>query len=374
MPSVIEKTKKDKATGKIEVVMEAPDPNVVCNMRMLRFRREKGLLSWKDKGNTKVIGEGLEKLFGDRLVNNSMQSFGRDLTTQEQVEIRKGKGARFPDSHPAGATKKRKNKGATKTVTQQSDGQVQEAPRTKRTREDDEDYDSADDQNLEYATAASYRKRRRNARGEASRPATNMEDDQDLSATGVAPGFDEVESNPSPPASYYEEDSDDYISKDQDQGDEEYKTRRIHRPIRAMPAKRSRRGAEKAPHLFSAQIQEQTHGFHRDDASQTNATDEDININMNNADGLVDELFSGEAHASVEDQVEADVEEDEDEDVKTILIPVASPLLIAVSPNLPQETDLDRHRRQTRELLGEEDDGFFTRIPWSPGWSCTYPT
>ena len=106
MPSVIEKPKKNRTTGETEVIVEAPDPNVVCNMRMFRFRKEKGMLSWTEKGKTKVIGQGLEKLFGNSLINNSMKSFGRDLTPMEQVEIRKGQEHISQSQTQLAATKK----------------------------------------------------------------------------------------------------------------------------------------------------------------------------------------------------------------------------------------------------------------------------
>lgn len=349
MPSVIEKTKKDKDTGETEVVVETPDPNVVCNMRMLRFRRDKGLLSWTEKGNTKVIGEGLEKLFGDRLHNNSMQSFGRDLTPQEQIEIRKGNNAQFPKQNPAGghatqvATKKRKTRGDAKTLKRQSKASIPEATRQKRPREDDEDLDSPDDQNLGQATAASYRKRRRNARGEVSKPTINLDTDQALSAPGIAPNIIEVGSNLRPPASNhlsdgsYGDESDEHLLEDQDDGEYERRTKR--RQIRPLPARRASGRAKKVPHFDSAQTQEQDYDP-RGDSSQEDATDENKDDDMTDVDDLADDLNSGEANGSVEDLVEEDVEED-------------------VTPVIPQETDLERHRRLTREFLGEEDDFFF---------------
>ncbi|KAF6223647.1 hypothetical protein HO133_000490 [Letharia lupina] len=352
MPSVIEKTKKDKDTGETEVVVEAPDPNVVCNMRMLRFRRDKGLLSWTEKGNTKVIGEGLEKLFGDRLHNNSMQSFGRDLTPQEQMEIRKGKNAQFPKQNAAGgsptqvATKKRKTRGDTKTPKGQSKALIPEAPRQKRPREDDEDLDSSDDQNLGQATAASYRKRRRNARGEVSKPTINLDTDQALSAAGIAPKNIEVGSNQRQRASNhlsdgsYGDESDEHLLEDQDQDGGQYESRTKRRPIRPLPARHASGGAKTVPHFDSAQTQEQDYDPRGDIGSQEDATDENADDDMTDVDDLADDLNSGEANGSVEDLVEEDVEED-------------------VTPVIRQETDLERHRRLTRELLGEEDDFFF---------------
>lgn len=363
MPSVVEKTKKNKETGGIEVVIEAPDPNAVCNMRMFRFRREKGMLSWTEKGNTKVIGEGLEKLFGDKLTNNSMHSFGRDLTPQEQIEIRKGKNAQFTAPNPAGgppthgATKKRNENAATKTVKKQTTAKVQKAPQQKRPHEDDDDLDSADNQDLGQATAASYRKRRRNARGEASKPEGNI--NNNLSATGTTPKITSVGSRLTPYAShgYYDEDNDDSLSEDQDDGEYEIGTSR--RPIRPLPARRARGGAKKIHHLDPVHHQGQDYGPHGDTGPRRSATDEDTDEEMTDPDDLADGLSSGKGHASVEDQVEEDVE------VDTV-------------PLKPQETDLERHRRVTREFLGEEDDFYFlpesTRQWSTPTLFPTSPT
>lgn len=375
MPSVIEKSKKDKDTGEIEVIIEAPDPNVVCNMRMFRFRKEKGLLSWTEKGKTKVIGEGLEKLFGDKLVDNSMRSFGRDLTPREQNEIRKGKDAQFPGSSTAGgpatraATQKRRNKGATKTVKKQSNAMVQKAPRQKRPREDDDDLDSTDDQNFGQATAASHRKRRRNAAGGVSKPTMSLINDPDPSVLDRAPEIIEVGSSLTPYASnylsngYYDEDSNNNLSEDQDQDDGEFEMRTSRRPIHPLPTRHTRGGAKKV-HLFDpAQTQEQYFSPRGDLGSPGNAPYEDTDEEMTDVDDSADDQSSREAHASAEAQAEDDAKEDETEHV---------------TPQVRQETDLERHRRVTREFLGEVDDFYFlpeSYRQWSaPFFSPLHPT
>lgn len=378
MPSVIEKTKKDKDTGETEVVMEAPDPNVVCNMRMFRFRKEKGLLSWTEKGKTKVIGEGLEKLFGDKLTNNSMQSFGRDLTPWEQIEIRKGKDAQFPEpkaageSSPQAATKKRKNEGANKTVKKQSNANVPKSPRQNRPLEDDEDLDSADDQNLGQATAASYRKRRRNARGEASKPTIDLDNDQKLSVTEAAPKIIEVESNIMPHASnyfsddYYDEDGNDHLSEDEDDG--EYEIRTSRRPIRPLPARHGARGgAKKAPRFDAAQAQGQDDGPHGNVGSQWNATDEDTDEDMTDVDDLPDVPSSGKAHAFVEDEVDEDVADKDEGDGPETATPDQAPKhpyyeLSGASNAKAKETDLEAHRKWVKEFLYEDQEDYASSL------------
>lgn len=358
--------------------MEAPDPNVVCNMRMFRFRKEKGLLSWTEKGKTKVIGEGLEKLFGDKLTNNSMESFGRDLTPWEQTEIRKGKDAQFPEANAAGgpptqtATKKRKNKGATKTVNKQSNAKAQKSPRQKHPLEDEEDLDSADDQNLGQATAASYRKRRRNARGEASKPTMNLDNDQDLSATEATPEIIEAGSNRSPLASnqfsdeYYQEDGNSSFSEDEDDG--EYEIRTTRRPIRPLPTRRARGGAKGVQSIDPARIQEQDSGPHGDIWSQGSATDEVGDDEMTDVDDLVDVPSSGEAHAFVEDEVDEDVEEDDGGNEWETATPHQAPegplysFASSASNAKAKEADLEAHRRWVRELLHEDQEDYVSSL------------
>lgn len=360
MPSVIEKSKKDKDTGDIEVIIEAPDPNVVCNMRMFRFRKEKGLLSWTEKGKTKVIGEGLEKLFGDKLVDNSMRSFGRDLTPREQNEIRKGKDAQFPESSTAGGpsarapTKKRTNRGATKAVKKQSNAMVQKAPRPKRPREDDEDSGSTDEENFGQATAASYRKRRRNATGGVSKPTIILDNDQALPAKERVPKIIGLGSNLTPydsnhfSSGFYDEEDKDHPSEDEEENEDdgEFEMRTSRRPIHPLRTRHARGGAKKV-HLFDpAQTQEQEYSPHGDLGSQPNPIDEDTDEGMTDVDGPANGPSSGKAHASAETQADDDAaKEVEAEHV--------------VTPQVRQETDLERHRRVTREFLGEVDDFYF---------------
>ncbi len=370
MPSVIKKSKKNKVTGEMEEVMEAPDPNVVCNMRMFRFRREKGLLSWTEKGKTKVIGEGLEKLFGDKLINNSMESFGRDLTPKEQIEISNGKNAHFPDLDPAEAptqatTEGRQKKRATKAPKQQSNAKAQKVTRQKRRRDD---LDSSEDEYLGEATAASFRKRRQNGRGEASKPEVKP---------GKAQSHVEVRSDPTPQPSTHVsnrhpyEDSDgseydEFDDGDDEFDDEEYGTRTSCRPIHPMPARRTYTAEKEVQLLAPAQAQEQPYDSDGDIESQSSASNyEDLDMtdadDLDNLDGLVNDV------GSVEDEVKGGLEEEEEEEEQSVVPVPVNVVPQNVEPAAPQETDLERHRRVTREYLGEEDDFYW--LPYEkPTW------
>lgn len=361
MPSVIEKTKIDDVTGGNVVVMEAPKPNSVCNMRRIRFREEKGLLSWNDKGKAETVGKGLEKLYGQRLINNSMQSFGRDLTKHEQDEVKKGDNARFPESRSAGpasqaTTKESKHAGTIISTIQQTKAEAQRAPRQKRLREDNEDFDFSDDHNIGQAGAASSRKRRQNAGGQASIPTivtTNLDKDRDVSAMGRAQTITRVRSISTPraltpPTREYNHEGNDN-SKDKDKDYKEHETRPTRRHIRPMPARHDRGETRAVQHPASPELQEQEQeqeqdqGIHGDIDPQYVMTDDDED------DATTDIESSTSADAPVEEQVEEIVEKDKQEE------------------DTPQETDLERHRRVTREFLGEEDDYYwlpYEKPPW----------
>lgn len=75
---------------------ELAPPNSSVNMPMERFRFHAGLTSWTERQKTSTIKAGLRKLYGDKLQNNSVRAFGRDLTTKEIAEIKKGDNAHFP--------------------------------------------------------------------------------------------------------------------------------------------------------------------------------------------------------------------------------------------------------------------------------------
>ena len=365
MPSVIEKSRKNE-NGNTEIVFEAPDANAVCNMRMLRFRREKGMLSWTQKGNTKAIGEGLEKLFGNRLINNSMKSFGRDLKPQEQAEIRKGRDANFAETYhiattTSATTRPRNGKGTAKTPKQPGHAEGQRTSHQKRPHEDDEDLDSADDQSLVQATAASYRKRLRNARGEAAKPEIDLDDYQDPAAMVNPQDIVKVTSNLMSEETtdfsdeYHDEDGD--SSEDDDESDGEYETSKSHRQIHALPARRiSGKKATGNPLPDPAPTQEQQGSSADENAeSESNEADHDGDDDMTDED---DDRSDGESdreasQASTGDDQEEAIEANED---------------INIPPPVPQETDLERHRRVTREFLGEEDDYYWlpeTPPPWT---------
>ena len=123
------------------------DPNSTVNMPMERFRFHAGLCSWTDRTKTRIIKAGLEKLYGDKIQNNTVRAFGRDLTTREIKEIKKGDKAVFPiigDVVPAARrTLKNKSKRAAKPTKPVANAKAQSGKRKHAT--DDEEASSEEE-------------------------------------------------------------------------------------------------------------------------------------------------------------------------------------------------------------------------------------
>ena len=126
----------------------------------------------------------------------------------------------------------------------------QRSCRQKRAREDDdEDLDSADDKILEQATMASYRKRRRNARGEATKPEPNLDSYYDPVATVnpydliKVPSDSESEASPDSSDEYRDDSAD---GDDDDYSDGSYETSFPYRHIYPLPAEHTRTEREEA--------------------------------------------------------------------------------------------------------------------------------
>ncbi|KAM0804765.1 hypothetical protein BDR22DRAFT_885432 [Usnea florida] len=75
---------------------ELGSPDITVNWPMERFRYQAGLSSWTERTKTLVVKEGLQKLYGNFIQNNSVRAFGRDIFPEEAKEIKKGKEAVFP--------------------------------------------------------------------------------------------------------------------------------------------------------------------------------------------------------------------------------------------------------------------------------------
>lgn len=130
---------------------ELAHPNSSVNMPMERFRFHAGLTSWTERQKTLTIKAGLRKLYGDKLQNNSVRTFGRDLTTKEIAEIKKGDNAKFPikgDVVPATtkATNKRESKGAAKPTEEK--GNAREGKTKSRKRKQPEEESSSEEETL----------------------------------------------------------------------------------------------------------------------------------------------------------------------------------------------------------------------------------
>ena len=125
---------------------ELANPNSIVNMPMERFRFHAGLYSWTERKNTLVIKAGLKKLYGDKIQDNTIRGFGRDLTTKEIGEIKKGESAEFPTEgdvvlETRTARRKGKSKGTARHTKMTGSASVREGEPQKRKRstEDEEE-------------------------------------------------------------------------------------------------------------------------------------------------------------------------------------------------------------------------------------------
>lgn len=139
------------------------DTNSTVNMPMERFRFHAGLCSWTKRTKTLMIKTDLEGLYGDKIQNNSVKAFGRDLTTREIKEIKKGDKANFPIKGvvvPAARriVIKNGNKGAPKPIKPKANDKTQSGKRKHVT--DDEEQCS------EEEIQAQFRSHKRSRYGE----------------------------------------------------------------------------------------------------------------------------------------------------------------------------------------------------------------
>ena len=113
---------------------ELGNPGHTVNRPMERFRYQAGLCSWTERTETLVVKEGLQKLYGNLIQNNSIKAFGRDLFPKEAKEIKKGKEAVFPINfaHSTRGARKRRSNGAAKPSRIKDDIEVEKVLMKKR--------------------------------------------------------------------------------------------------------------------------------------------------------------------------------------------------------------------------------------------------
>ena len=128
--------------------------NSVINMPIERFRFRAGLCSWRRRTGTLKIKEGLKKLYGDKIQNNTVRAFGRDLTNREIIEIKKGEEAKFPIEDDAieddVVPKKRKRKGP--AIEEDTQTRIRPRKRARREREEASIASEIDDLGMQMPT------------------------------------------------------------------------------------------------------------------------------------------------------------------------------------------------------------------------------
>lgn len=171
--------------------MTLPDKNTIINMSMQRFRDRAGCISWTKRQASDTLRIGIVKLMRsgnfDPTLTNSTEGFGRDLTLEEQKEVKKGNKGQFlsragarqvPDDIRKQRQQKVAGKLSTKRVAPAVTNRLSTQNPRKRSRPDDEDEEESD--LLEMPQADTWtipgqssgtlrsRKRARTAQGEDS--------------------------------------------------------------------------------------------------------------------------------------------------------------------------------------------------------------
>jgi len=137
--------------------MTLPDKNTIINMSMQRFRDRAGCISWTKRQASDTLRIGIMKLMKagnfDPTLTNSTEGFGRDLTLEEQKEVKKGNKGQFLSRAgarqvPEDVRRQRQQKEAQKLPTKKVAPPVTDQPSTqnprKRSRRDDEDEEESD--------------------------------------------------------------------------------------------------------------------------------------------------------------------------------------------------------------------------------------
>ena len=128
------------------VLEELGTPNSTVNMPMERFRFNAGLCSWTERKKTLIIKAGLRKLYGKKLQNNSVRAFGRDLTTKEIKEIKKGEDAEFPTrNEPATRRGAHGRRGAAHSAMPEGSTKTEKAQSRKRKHHSDDEEEQSSD-------------------------------------------------------------------------------------------------------------------------------------------------------------------------------------------------------------------------------------
>ena len=166
---------------------ELGHPNSIVNMPMERFRFHAGLCSWTRRKNTLIIKAGLMKLYGNKLHNNTVRAFGRDLTIKEIDEVKKGDNGVFSiEGHVAPASgrvlKRGRTKGAAKPVKPKGNAKMGNGQSRKRKHTTDDERQSSEEKTT---TQVRSHKRARHGRKENSIAA----EVDDLDMFGQTPTF-----------------------------------------------------------------------------------------------------------------------------------------------------------------------------------------
>ena len=347
-------------TPEVPIWQELGETNSVVNMPIERFRFRAGLCSWTRRTGTIKIKEGLKRLYGDKIQNNSVKAFGRDLTTREIQETKKGKEARFPivdKVRTRKGTNNRKRKGPVIMLSDE-DSQTPIRPR-KRARHDREEATMAseiDDLDMQMPAInhgdAGQRYPLRSTRKDQKgyRTVEPVEELGDQSSTG-----EDYHSESDKVGSVSQES---FVETDDD---EERTSPRV--PFRRIPGAADVGGKCKGPSWVSSTRKDDEGNEERDHRKAVIPLNIDGRVHYATYEGLISNgplQCDGASDAVLQRQgrdiADVSLQQNESEPPRPHPFEVAmnAPVFGLENPE-EEDTPLQAHRKRVREYLGEEE-------------------
>ena len=349
---------------------ELGDTNAVINMPIARFRFRAGLCSWRLREGTLEIKEGLKKLYeyGDKIQNNSVKAFGRDLTNREIKEIKKGKQARFtmeddvvPGTRKGAKKRKRQGPALEESVVSEEDTQTRIRPR-KRARHETEEVSIAsevDDLIMQMPAIdqgdAGRRYPVRSTR-KARKVHGNVEPVEELDHQSSTREDSHSESDEINSVSQQS-----FVEIDDDEEEEERTSPRA--PFRRIPGAADVGGKCKGPSWVSSTSEEDESNEERDHRKAVIPLNIDGRVHYATYEGLISngplQCDGADDYVSLHqgpDVADASPQQNESESPRPHPFDLAMNAPIFEHENIEEEdTPLQAHRKRVREFLGEEE-------------------
>ena len=339
---------------------ELGETNSVVNMPIERFRFRAGLCSWTRRTGTLKIKEGLKKLYGDKIQNNSVKAFGRDLTTREIQEAKKGKEAKFPivdNVRTRKGANKRKRKGPDIMLSDE-DTQTPIRPRKRARRDREEATIASEVDDLDMQMPAIDH-------GDAGQRYPLRSTRKDRKGYRTVEPVEELGNQSSTGEDYHSE-SDEVGSVSQESfvetdDDEERTSPRV--PFRRIPGVADVGGKCKGPSWVSSTSEEDEGNEERDHRKAVIPLNIDGKVHYATYEGLISNgplQCDGASDAVLQRQgrdiADVSLQQNESEPPRPHPFEVAmnAPVSGLENPE-EEESPLQAHRKRVREFLGEEE-------------------